>query len=210
MGERMEVGGRLLETDADGLGKASEERGFFPGWFGWGEWVAGSGAIGAEESGLAALDSERADAIAAEGLFAAGAFDDSWDAGVEETGERTVEEMGLDGVVDGRDIGDGDADVFGWGLEFDDEFGGAESEDLAGFKDGFLDGFAVDEGAVGGAEVADEDGVAADDEFAMEAGGGGVGDAEIVGRVAAEADEAIGQLDGTWVGDSLEHQFFHR
>lgn len=149
----------------------------------------------AEKPGLTALYAQGTHTITAKGLFTFGAFDDGRNTRVQETGEGSVEKMGLNRLLFRFQLGNGDADGFSLFLDFDLEFGGAEAEDLAGFEDGFLDGLVIDECAVGGIEVADEDGVAADDEFAVETGYSGVMDTEIVCWIAAEADEAVGQLD---------------
>jgi hypothetical protein len=68
-----------------------------------------------------------------------------------------------------------------------------------------MDGIIVDESAVGGIEVADEDGATGDQEFAMETGYGGIVDAEIVGGIASDAEKSVHQIDGSGVGDPGQH-----
>jgi hypothetical protein len=191
----------LFPTDADGLGEATEERWAFLGGGGGGQGFAGRRTIRAEKAGLTTLDTERTDAIAAEGLFALCAFDHGGDAGVEQAGERTVEEVGLDGLGVSLEFGDRDADRVGLFFHIDAKFSGAEAEDLSGFQNRLLHGVSIDEGAVGGVEVPDEDGVAADDEFAVEAGDGGVVDAIIVGGISAEADQAVSEFKCSRMSD---------
>jgi hypothetical protein len=103
----------LFPTNADGLGEAPEEGRALFGGAGGRQGLAGRGAIGAEEAGLTALDTERTDAIATEGLFAFCAFDDGGDAGMQKAGEGTIEEMGLDWLRLVFEFGDGDADRVG-------------------------------------------------------------------------------------------------
>jgi hypothetical protein len=131
-----------------------------------------------------------------------GATDDGGDARVVEAGEGSVEKVSLNGRSGLFEFGDGDFHWLGRGAGFDAELRVAEPEDLSGFQNGFVDGFVVDESAVGRAEVADEDGISGDEEFAMEAGDGGVMDAEVVGGIAANAEEAIDQFDGTRVSNT--------
>jgi len=62
--------------------------------------------------------------------------------------------------------------AFGQQLQFDL----AEAQRLAGFQNAFGDFLAVDEGAIGGTKVLDDDFTAPQNNFAMMAGDGRIGD----------------------------------
>jgi hypothetical protein len=193
-------------ANSDGLGKPREQRLLFLRGGCGGDGVAGSGAGGAEQAGLTTFEPEGTDAIFTKGFVAVGATNHGGNTGVIQASERTVEQMGLDGRRLGFDFGNGDFDRFGSGLAFEAELGVAEAEDLVGSQYGFMDRFIVDEGAVGGIEVTDENGAAGDQKLAVKAGNRGVVNPEIVGRVASNAEEPIHQFDGTRVSNPGQQQ----
>jgi hypothetical protein len=157
--------------------------------------------MGAEKPGVAALHAKGPDTIAAESLLAFGALDDRGDAGVQEASERSVEEMSLDRLRFGFQLGDGDADRVWLFFQIHSQFRGAEAQDLPVLKNGLLDGLPINEGAIGGIEIADKDGIPANDEFAMETGDRRVVNPVIVGRISTEAGKAIGEFKGSRVGN---------
>src|SRR5208282_728615 len=67
---------------------------------------------------------------------------------------------------------------------FQPQIHAAQTQYLAGFQDGFADALALDEGAIGGFEVADDDFVASQQDFTMPAGDGRLDDLK---RVAFSA-----------------------
>ncbi len=121
-----------------------------------------------------------------------------------QAGQRAVEEMGLDGDRFRFDFRDGNSDRFGGWLEFDTELSVAQAEDLTRFEDGLMHWFVVDESAIGRIQVAHENRLSGDQEFAMEAGDRGVVDAEIVGGISAKTEQTVRQFEGAWVGDTRE------
>jgi hypothetical protein len=193
---------RLFPPDADGLCQAPEEGWFFLGGCCRGERFAGRRAIGAEKPRLAALNAKGADTIAAESLLAFRALDDRGDARMEEAGEGTIQEMGLDGLRFALDFRDGDADWLLFFFQIHAQFSGSEAEDLPRFENGLLDGLTIDEGAISGIEVANKDGVSTNNKFTVETGDRRVVNPVVIGRIPAEAGKAIGEFKGSRMGDS--------
>jgi len=74
------------------------------------------------------------------------------------------------------------------------EFGASQLQRLAGSNVGFLDRLVIDKSSIGRAQISDYDRVWGDDNLAMEAGNGGIGNTEVVGRISTERVEAVLQL----------------
>jgi len=155
---------------------------------------------------LTAFEAEGTDAIFTEGFVALGAANHGRNPGMIQAGEGTVEQMGLDWRSFGFDGGNGDLDRFGSEQALEAELGVTEAQDLVGFKNGFMDGFIFDEGAIGGIEVTDQNGAAGDQQFAVKAGDCGVVNPEIVGWVTSDAEESAHQFDGSRVSNPGQHQ----
>jgi hypothetical protein len=182
------AGGRLFgaveEGELDGLAPEFEE-GLLPGLVaGYGH--AGMTAEGAELHQLAAAPPQPVHAGVTEHFAAMGALVGRAGLGVAGTDEGAV------GQDDGRGRarlvkdGNGDGDLGG----LDQQFDFSEAEGLAGGEPGFLDSVAVDERAVGGSAVVDEEAVVGEHDFAVRGGDGGVVDLEIIGVAASKAVDA--------------------
>lgn len=76
---------------------------------------------------------------------------------------------------------------------------------MSGIEHRLLDGGVIDVGAVGGTEIAHEDTIGFNFEFTMEARDCRIGDAEVVGGVASDADEALGEFETSGKSLAVEH-----
>lgn len=88
----------------------------------------------------------------------------------------------------------GGVDRGGIAVDASDEDGGADGDEVAGRELDFLDALAIDVGAVGRAEVLDEEAAVFDAELAVLTRDAGDGDADIAALAAA--DEEAGPLHG--------------
>ena len=96
--------------------------------------------------------------------------------------------------------GDGNPDFVGEETEGD----AAELDDLAGADFVFGDGLVVEEGAVGGLEIAHDDAAVVDGDFRVESGDGSFVDDDVVGGVATDGVEAASEVELKRQGQGTE------